>query len=185
MCSRKKKRRSWGFQNTPNWQSLDDFEPSHGTSKKATFWENWRFTCILKLIEYHFSFGKLLFSSNCHNLVKKHPNFATLGCFGIVRIPSWWWTQRFCRLMHHRPSYCWKARVQFLMNPTVCQIVSKYKSDLFCNLHIIFALAMAIINETTMSTHFGSGHQRGSSSTALQMGQMSSSSTSPTNLVLS
>ena len=31
------KRRSWGFQNTPNLQSLDDFEPSYGSSKKAMF----------------------------------------------------------------------------------------------------------------------------------------------------
>ena len=32
------KRRSWGFQNTPNLQSSDYFEPSYGTSKKAMFW---------------------------------------------------------------------------------------------------------------------------------------------------
>ena len=32
------KRRSWGFQNTPNFQSLHDFKPSYGTSKKAMFW---------------------------------------------------------------------------------------------------------------------------------------------------
>ena len=32
------KRRSWGFQNTPNLQSLHDFKPSYGTSKKAMFW---------------------------------------------------------------------------------------------------------------------------------------------------
>ena len=31
-------RRSWGFQNTPNLQSLDYFEPSYGTSKKSMFW---------------------------------------------------------------------------------------------------------------------------------------------------
>ena len=30
-------RRSWGFQNTPNLQSLDDFEPSYGTLKKNKF----------------------------------------------------------------------------------------------------------------------------------------------------
>ena len=39
---------SWGFQNTPNLQSSDYFEPSYGTSKKAMFWDYWRFTCILK-----------------------------------------------------------------------------------------------------------------------------------------
>ena len=32
------KRRSWGFQNTPNLRSSDYFEPSYGTSKKAMFW---------------------------------------------------------------------------------------------------------------------------------------------------
>ena len=32
------KRRSWGFQNTPNLQNLHDFKPSYGTSKKTMFW---------------------------------------------------------------------------------------------------------------------------------------------------
>ena len=53
------KRRSWGFRNTPNLQSLDNFEPSYGTSKKAMFWDNWRFTCILNKLEYHQDFCNL------------------------------------------------------------------------------------------------------------------------------
>ena len=32
------KRRSWGFQNTPNMWSLPEFKPSYRTSKKAMFW---------------------------------------------------------------------------------------------------------------------------------------------------
>ena len=32
------KRRSWGFQNTLHLQSLHNFKPSYGTSKKAGFW---------------------------------------------------------------------------------------------------------------------------------------------------
>ena len=40
------KRRSWGFQNTPNLQSLDNFEPSYGNLKKIKISQNnfdWRF----------------------------------------------------------------------------------------------------------------------------------------------
>ena len=37
------------------------------------------------------NFGRLLFSSNCQNLAKYHPNFRSLGCFGgILRTSSWW-----------------------------------------------------------------------------------------------
>ena len=35
------KRRSWGFQNTPNLQSLDDFEPSYCNWKKIKVFQNW------------------------------------------------------------------------------------------------------------------------------------------------
>ena len=45
-------------------------------------------------------FWKLLFSLNCHNLTQNHPNFASWGCFGNLRTYSWWWPQRFWRLMH-------------------------------------------------------------------------------------
>ena len=94
------KRRSWRFQNTPNLQSLDDFEPSYGTSKKAMFWENWRFTCILKLIEYHFIFGKLLFSWNCHNLVPECS--LMIGCLA----PGWWRGRRGEQI---NDCLCWHA----------------------------------------------------------------------------
>ena len=45
-------------------------------------------------------FWKLLFSLNCHNLTQNHPNFASWGCFGNLRTYSWWWPQKFWRLMH-------------------------------------------------------------------------------------
>ena len=45
---------------------------------------------------------KTLLFCNCHNLAKNHPNFASWGCFGNLRTSSWWWPQRFWRLMHHR-----------------------------------------------------------------------------------
>ena len=41
-----------------------------------------------------------LFSWNGHNLAKNHPNFASWGCFGILKTSSWWWAQRFLKLMH-------------------------------------------------------------------------------------
>ena len=40
------KRSSWGFQNTPNLWSLDDFWPCYGNLKKINFFQNnfdWRF----------------------------------------------------------------------------------------------------------------------------------------------
>ena len=60
------KRRSWGFQNTPNLQSLHDFESSYSTSKNNVL------TSLLYIFNKN-NFGKLLFSLNCHNLAQKHP----------------------------------------------------------------------------------------------------------------
>ena len=36
----------------------------------------------------------------CHNLAQNHPNFASWGCFGILRTSSCWWALRFLKLMH-------------------------------------------------------------------------------------
>ena len=44
------KRRSWGFQNTPRLQSLDDFEPSYGTLKKnKSFSKSWSYSINFKI----------------------------------------------------------------------------------------------------------------------------------------
>ena len=44
------KRRSWGFQNTPSLQSLDDFEPSYGTLKKnKSFSKSWSYSINFKI----------------------------------------------------------------------------------------------------------------------------------------
>ena len=45
------KRRSWGLQNTPNLQSLDDFEPSYDNLKKIKVSKNnfdWQFSSKYK-----------------------------------------------------------------------------------------------------------------------------------------
>ena len=35
-----------------------------------------------------------------HNLAQNNLNFASWGCFGILRTPSCWWAQKFLKLMH-------------------------------------------------------------------------------------
>ena len=54
-------------------------------------------------------FGKLSYSLNCYNLAQNHPNFKSWGCFGNLRTFSWWWAQRFLKLMHPRLSNSWKT----------------------------------------------------------------------------
>ena len=93
------RRRSRGFQNTPNLQSLYDFDPSYGNSKKILFWEKWRFTCILNQIQDQNCFGNIFFFK-LQKLGSRLSNFASWGCFGILRTSSWWWAQRFLKLMH-------------------------------------------------------------------------------------
>ena len=44
----------------------------------------------------------------CHNLAQNHPNFASWGCFGILRTSSCWWPQRFLKLMHPWLRNWWK-----------------------------------------------------------------------------
>ena len=51
-----------------------------------------------------FNYLKAMFFWKCHNLVQNHPNFTSWGCFGIVMTSSWWWPQRFWKLMHPRLS---------------------------------------------------------------------------------
>ena len=80
------KRRSWGFQNTPNMWSLDDFGPSYCNLKK------------IKVSQNNFDW-RLLFW-NCYNPAQNNPHFASWGCFGILRTSSCWWALRFLELMH-------------------------------------------------------------------------------------
>ena len=76
------KRSSWGFRNTPNLQSLNEFwlrkqqktvRPSKSNIKPI--------------------FDNLCFSLNCHKLAQNYPNLASWGCFGIVRSSSYWWAE--------------------------------------------------------------------------------------------
>ena len=94
------KRRSWGFQNTPNLWDLEHFKPSYGNLKKIKVSKNnfdWQFCSKYKQI---LNYLKTSLLSNCHNLAQNHPNFTSWGCFGILRTSSWRWPQRFGRLMH-------------------------------------------------------------------------------------
>ena len=83
------KRRSWRFRNTPKHQHSDEYWPRKQQKTKK----------LSKLIKTPI-FGDLPFSLKCHNLAQNNPNFASWGCFGILRTSSWWWAQRFLKLMH-------------------------------------------------------------------------------------
>ena len=102
------KRRSWRFRNTPKHQLSDEYWPRKQQKTKK----------LSKLIKTPI-FGDLPFSLNCHNLAQNNPNFASWGCFGILRTSSWWWAQRFLKLMHPGLKN-WRKRESFLMTPTVC-----------------------------------------------------------------
>ena len=56
----------------------------------------------MNVMEYQNYLTKDSFSLSYHNLAQHHPNFASWGCFGNLRTSSWWWPQRFWRLMHPR-----------------------------------------------------------------------------------
>ena len=83
------KRRSSGFRNTPRSHLSDEYwQRKQQKTKKLS-----------KLIKTPI-FGDLPFSLNCHYSAQNNPNFASWGCFGILRTSSWWWAQRFLKLMH-------------------------------------------------------------------------------------
>ena len=93
------KRRSWGFQNTPNLWDLEHFKPSYGHLKKIEVSKNnfdWQFCSKYKQI---LNYLKTSLFSNCHNLAQNHSNFASWGCFGILRPSSTWWPQIYLNLM--------------------------------------------------------------------------------------
>ena len=93
------KRRSWGFQNTPNLWDLEHFKPSYGHLKKIKVFKNnfdWQFCSKYKQI---LNYLKTSLFSKCQNLAQNHPNFTS---FGILKIPSSRWLQNLSRLMHPR-----------------------------------------------------------------------------------
>ena len=55
-------------------------------------------------IEYQKYFRKNLSSLEHHNLASDSSNWASRGCFGIVKTSSWRWAQRLLKSMHPRPS---------------------------------------------------------------------------------
>ena len=87
------KRRSWGFQNTPNMWRLDDFGPSYCNLKKIKISKN-NFDWRLEKESQNIAFLK------CHNLAQNNLDFARWECFGILRTSSCWWALRFLKLMH-------------------------------------------------------------------------------------
>ena len=100
------------FQNAPNIQSLHDFKPSYGTSKKAMFW------LPFSNIQPKLFWDSFIFW-NCYNFAQNHPNFSSWGCFGNLRASSWWWAHRSLKLIHSRLSNSWKTSEQILVTPTV------------------------------------------------------------------
>ena len=86
------KRRSWGFQNTPNLQNSDYFEPSYCNWKKIEVFQNWFDWLICKSSFCATSFFAVF-------LANTHQKDDFWGCFGIVRISSCWWAQRFSKSM--------------------------------------------------------------------------------------
>ena len=89
------KRRSWGFQNTPNLWDLQYFKPSYGHLKKIEVSKNnfdWQFCSKYKQI---LNYLKTSLFSKCHNLAQNHPNFTSWGCFGMLMTASWRWPQIF------------------------------------------------------------------------------------------
>ena len=95
------KRRSWGFRNTPRSQVSDEYWPRKQQKQSGTK------TACLKLNKTPI-FEDLPFSLKCCNLAQNNPNFASWGCFGILRTSSWWWAQRFLKLMHPGLRNWWK-----------------------------------------------------------------------------
>ena len=74
--------------------------------QKSSFWwflaEKTAKNEVVPKIEYQNNFRKTLSSLEPHNLASNSPNWASWGCFGNLRTSSWWWPQRFWRLMHSR-----------------------------------------------------------------------------------
>ena len=67
----------------------------------------------------------------CHKLAQNHPNFASLGCFGILRTSSWWWPHRF---LMFKIDASWaekltKTRVSFLTAQTVDTCIQVHSSN--------------------------------------------------------
>ena len=74
--------------------------------QKSSFWwvlaEKTAKNKVATKIEYQKYFRKNLSSLEHHNLASDSSNWASRGCFGNLRTSSWWWPQRFWRLMHPR-----------------------------------------------------------------------------------
>ena len=76
--------------------------PKH--PQKSSFWwvlaEKTAKNKVAPKIEYQKYFRKTLSSLEHHNLASDLSNWASRGCFGIVKTSSWRWAQRFFKLMH-------------------------------------------------------------------------------------
>ena len=103
------KRRSWGFQNTPSLQSLDDFEPSYGTLKKnKSFSKSWTYSINFKI---QVNLKSMLFGSAITwlKIIQTLQVGGVLESSGDPLVASW-------------PEKMTKTRVQFLLTPSVFQM---------------------------------------------------------------
>ena len=113
------KRRSWGFQNTPNLQNSDYFEPSYSNLKKMEDLQKLRSYSILdKQFLCHFVLA--VFLANTHQKVD------FWGCFGIFRISSCWWAQRFSKSMQK-----WLRKLKLKLATLIWKVTDSQKID-FC-----------------------------------------------------
>ena len=87
---------------------------------EKSIWK-WQTTVQIQLTSITIKICAIVFREllNLEKLCAHHPNFSSWVCFGILRRSSWWWAQRFSRLMHPRLSNSRKTSEQILMMPTV------------------------------------------------------------------
>ena len=109
------KRRSWGFQNTPNLQNSDYFELSYGNWKKMED--------LQKLGSYSILEASLFFAVF---LATSHQKVDFWGCFGVFRISSWWWAQRFLKSMQK-----WLRKFKLKLGTLFWKVTERQKID-FC-----------------------------------------------------
>ena len=112
------KRSSWQFRNTPNLLNLMNLEPSYGSLKlNCSLKNNFDWTNQFKIVCKTWIISKHSFFQREKSQLKI---YQIEGCFGIVKISSWRWSQRFFKLIHHRMSNTLKTfLISLIIAPTV------------------------------------------------------------------
>ena len=150
------KRRSWGFQNTPNLQILHDFKLSYGNLKEIKMSKNnfdWRFR---EGKSKHCFFGCSI------TWLKIIQTLKVGGCFEILGTSSWWWAQRFLKLMHLRLSNSRKTESAVLIGANCNAVVALRLAVVVMRaglqyqnwIHIVHVIILAFIfNNHTLTNH--------------------------------